>query len=88
MFRLKKGFTFIIRVNKSRRRIWVGMSQIWETRDTVTKFSMEILAESKHLGVINSNNETGKKLVQITSARRSVSGPGARLYLICLWISR
>ena len=36
-------------------------------------------------GVINSTDETGKKLLQITSARRSVSGPGARLHSICFF---
>jgi len=68
IFKLKKGFTFIIRVNKSRRRIWVTMSHIRETWDTVTIFSTESLTVSKYLGVINSTDETGKKLVKITSA--------------------
>jgi hypothetical protein len=49
----------------------VGMSQIRETKDTVPTFSTESLTESKYLGVINSTDETGKKLAQITSAPKA-----------------
>jgi hypothetical protein len=63
-------------VNKTKSRIWVGMSQIRETRDTITKFSAESHSIPKFLGIINSTDKADEKLVQITSARKSVSGPG------------
>lgn len=66
----------------------MGMSQIRETRDTVTISSTESLTESKQVRVINSTDETEVKLEQITSDRRSVSGPGARLHCTCFCISR
>ena len=44
IFRLMKGFSFITRVNKSRRRICVGMSQIREN----TGYSNKIFDRKPH----------------------------------------